>query len=134
MRIYFSVLSTDMVFIEENCMTALADMMSYIFAEAILLAFQLRFQRLKPSGIKILICAPAREFLVGPLSHMGEAVKALVLIVRRVNQGDRNRVRYPDLSEFVGCGPLPGAQDHLRWRAEPDPGGCAVGQFHPGGG
>lgn len=34
-----SVLSTDMVFIEENCMTALADMMSYIFAEAILLAF-----------------------------------------------------------------------------------------------
>ena len=34
-----SVLSTDMVFIEENCMTALADMMSYIFAEAIMLAF-----------------------------------------------------------------------------------------------
>ena len=32
-----SVLSTDMVFIEENCMTALADMMSYIFAEAIML-------------------------------------------------------------------------------------------------
>lgn len=36
-----SVLSTDMVFIEENCMTALADMMSYIFAEAIMLAFML---------------------------------------------------------------------------------------------
>ena len=35
------------------------------------LLFQLRFQRLKPSGIKILICAPAREFLVGPLSHIG---------------------------------------------------------------
>ena len=34
-----SVLSTDMVFIEENCMTALADMMSYIFAEAIMLSF-----------------------------------------------------------------------------------------------
>lgn len=34
-----SVLSTDMVFIEENCMNVLADMMSYIFAEAILLAF-----------------------------------------------------------------------------------------------
>ena len=29
-----SVLSTDMVFIEENCMTALADMMSYIFSTA----------------------------------------------------------------------------------------------------
>lgn len=38
-----SVLSTDMVFIEENCMTALADMMSYIFAEAIMLVFLLWF-------------------------------------------------------------------------------------------
>ena len=34
-----SVLSTDMVFIEENCMTALGDMMSYIFAEAVMLVF-----------------------------------------------------------------------------------------------
>ncbi len=34
-----SVLSTDMVFIEENCMTVLADMMSWIFAEVILVAF-----------------------------------------------------------------------------------------------
>ncbi|MEA4847279.1 MAG: ABC transporter ATP-binding protein [Clostridiaceae bacterium] len=38
-----SVLSTDMVFIEENCMTVLADMMSYIFAEAILLVFMVLF-------------------------------------------------------------------------------------------
>ncbi len=38
-----SVLSTDMVFIEENCMMVLADMMSYIFAEAILLVFLLIF-------------------------------------------------------------------------------------------
>lgn len=38
-----SVLSTDMVFIEENCMTALADMMSYIFAEGIMLVFMLAF-------------------------------------------------------------------------------------------
>lgn len=38
-----SVLSTDMVFIEENCMMVLADMMSYIFAEAILLVFLLVF-------------------------------------------------------------------------------------------
>lgn len=36
-----SVLSTDMVFIEENCMTAFADMMSEIFAQAIMLAFLL---------------------------------------------------------------------------------------------
>ena len=34
-----SVLSTDMGFIEENCMTALADMMSEIFSEAIMLLF-----------------------------------------------------------------------------------------------
>lgn len=34
-----SVLSTDMVFIEENCMTVIADMMNYIFSQAVLLAF-----------------------------------------------------------------------------------------------
>ncbi|NYB74976.1 ABC transporter ATP-binding protein [Sedimentibacter hydroxybenzoicus DSM 7310] len=34
-----SVLSTDMVFIEENCMTVLADMMNYIFSQIIMLAF-----------------------------------------------------------------------------------------------
>ncbi|NCC66592.1 MAG: ABC transporter ATP-binding protein [Clostridia bacterium] len=38
-----SILSTDMVFIEENCMTVLADMMSYVFAEAIMVAFMLVF-------------------------------------------------------------------------------------------
>lgn len=36
-----SVLSTDMVFIEENCMTVLADMMSYIFSQAIMTVFLL---------------------------------------------------------------------------------------------
>lgn len=34
-----SVLSTDMVFIEENCMTVLADMMNYIFSQIVLLVF-----------------------------------------------------------------------------------------------
>ncbi len=38
-----SVLSTDMVFIEENCMTVLADLMSYVFAEAIMVVFMLAF-------------------------------------------------------------------------------------------
>ena len=38
-----SLLSSDMVFIEENCMTVLADMMSYIFAQAILVVFLLCF-------------------------------------------------------------------------------------------
>ncbi|QIB68733.1 ABC transporter ATP-binding protein [Aminipila butyrica] len=34
-----SVLSTDMVFIEENCMDVLADMMSYVFSQVILIIF-----------------------------------------------------------------------------------------------
>ena len=38
-----SVLSSDMVFIEENCMTALADMMSYGFSQIIMLLFLLFF-------------------------------------------------------------------------------------------
>ncbi len=38
-----SVLSSDMVFIEENCMTAFADMMSYIFSQIIMIAFLLFF-------------------------------------------------------------------------------------------
>lgn len=38
-----SVLSSDMVFIEENCMTALADMMSDVFAEIVMLVFMLFF-------------------------------------------------------------------------------------------
>ncbi len=38
-----SVLSSDMVFIEENCMTALADLMSYIFSQIVMLLFLLFF-------------------------------------------------------------------------------------------
>ena len=38
-----SVLSSDMVFIEENCMMTLADMMSYLFSQAVMLAFLLCF-------------------------------------------------------------------------------------------
>ncbi len=38
-----SVLSTDMVFIEEHCMMVLADMMSYIFAQGIMIIFMLFF-------------------------------------------------------------------------------------------
>ncbi|MFV0393450.1 MAG: ABC transporter ATP-binding protein, partial [Coprobacillaceae bacterium] len=34
-----SVLSTDMVFVEENCMSVIADMMGYIFAETIMIVF-----------------------------------------------------------------------------------------------
>ncbi len=38
-----SVLSTDMVFIEENCMMVLADMMSYLFAQFIMVVFMFFF-------------------------------------------------------------------------------------------
>ncbi|MCD8356951.1 MAG: ABC transporter ATP-binding protein/permease [Clostridia bacterium] len=38
-----SVLSSDMVFIEENCMMTLADMMSYLFSQAVMLVFLLCF-------------------------------------------------------------------------------------------
>ncbi|MDO4285590.1 MAG: ABC transporter ATP-binding protein [Eubacteriales bacterium] len=38
-----SVLSTDMVFIEENCMTVLADLMSYVFSQIIMIGFMLFF-------------------------------------------------------------------------------------------
>ena len=40
-----SVLSTDMVFIEENCMMTLADMMSYLFSQAIMVLFMFFFDR-----------------------------------------------------------------------------------------
>ena len=38
-----SVLSTDMVFIEENCMMTLADMISYLFSQAIMVVFMFFF-------------------------------------------------------------------------------------------
>ena len=38
-----SVLSSDMVFIEENCMTAFGDMMSYVFSQLIMIIFLLFF-------------------------------------------------------------------------------------------
>ena len=38
-----SALSTDMVFIEENCMMVLADMMSYLFSQAIMIVFMFVF-------------------------------------------------------------------------------------------
>lgn len=38
-----SVLSTDMNFVEENCMMVLADMMGYIFSQAVMVAFMLFF-------------------------------------------------------------------------------------------
>lgn len=38
-----SVLSTDMNFVEENCMMVLADMMGYVFSQAVMVVFMLAF-------------------------------------------------------------------------------------------
>lgn len=58
-----SVLSSDMVFIEENCMTVLADMMSYLFSQAIMILFLLFFNvwiGLAALGVVLVILLIAR--------------------------------------------------------------------------
>lgn len=51
-----SVLSTDMVFIEENCMTVIADMMSYIFSQAIMIVFMLFFNIWLGVAAIVIVC------------------------------------------------------------------------------
>ena len=52
-----SVLSTDMVFIEENCMMVLADMMNYLFSQAIMIVFMFVFDwRLGTGQQHLLFC------------------------------------------------------------------------------
>lgn len=50
-----SVLSTDMVFIEENCMMTLADMMSYLFSQAIMVVFMFFFDW-RLGIVSVLLC------------------------------------------------------------------------------
>lgn len=74
-----SVLSTDMVFIEENCMMVLADMMSYLFSQAIMIVFMFFFDwRL---GIAALIVTGAmvllgRGMMKSDLVHSDEKQEA----------------------------------------------------------
>lgn len=52
-----SVLSTDMVFIEENCMAVLADMMSYLFSQIIMIVFMFFFDwRLGSASLAVTCC------------------------------------------------------------------------------
>lgn len=52
-----SVLSTDMVFIEENCMAVLADIMSYLFSQAIMIVFMFLFDwRLGLTSLAVTSC------------------------------------------------------------------------------
>lgn len=52
-----SVLSTDMVFIEENCMAVLADIMSYQFSQCIMILFMFFFDwRLGLASLAVTVC------------------------------------------------------------------------------
>ena len=52
-----SVLSTDMVFIEENCMAVLADMMSYLFSQIIMIVFMFCFDwRIGLASLAVTCC------------------------------------------------------------------------------
>ena len=52
-----SVLSTDMVFIEENCMAVLADMMSYLFSQIIMIVFMFFFDwRIGLASLAVTCC------------------------------------------------------------------------------
>ncbi|MBR5088817.1 MAG: ABC transporter ATP-binding protein, partial [Ruminiclostridium sp.] len=74
-----SVLSTDMVFIEENCMSVLADMMSYLFSQAIMIVFMFVFDwrlgiaSLVITGVMVLL---GRVMMKSDLVHSEERLKA----------------------------------------------------------
>ncbi|HRU97907.1 MAG TPA: ABC transporter ATP-binding protein [Ruminococcus sp.] len=74
-----SVLSTDMVFIEENCMMVLADMMSYLFSQAIMIVFMFVFDprlgivSLAVTGAMVLL---GRKMMKNDLFHSDEKQQA----------------------------------------------------------
>ena len=74
-----SVLSTDMVFIEENCMMVLADMMSYLFSQTIMIVFmfifdwQLGVASLAVTGCMVLL---GRKMMKSDLVHSDEKQQA----------------------------------------------------------
>ena len=70
-----SVLSTDMVFIEENCMSVLADMMSYLFSQCIMILFMFLFDwRLGLASLAVTSCMIllGRGMVKNDLSHSKE--------------------------------------------------------------
>lgn len=90
-----SVLSSDMVFIEENCMPALADMMSDIFAEIVMLLFMLFFNLYL--GIAAVIVV-----LIGILVTKGMEKEALQDSVRRQEQNENLTEAVLDFAEGIG--------------------------------
>ena len=74
-----SVLSTDMVFIDENCMMTLADMMSYLFSQAIMIVFMFVFDwRLGIASLVITGCMVllGRKMMKSDLVHSDEKQEA----------------------------------------------------------
>jgi ATP-binding cassette subfamily B protein len=74
-----SVLSTDMVFIEENCMMVLADMMNYLFSQAIMIVFMFVFDwRLGLASLAVTGCMVllGRSMMKNDLVHSDEKQKA----------------------------------------------------------
>ena len=74
-----SVLSTDMVFIEENCMMVLADMMSYLFSQTIMIVFMFFFDwRLGIASLVITGCMVllGRKMMKSDLVHSDEKQQA----------------------------------------------------------
>ena len=74
-----SVLSTDMVFIEENCMMTIADMMNYLFSQAIMIVFMLFFDwrlgiaSVVRTGVMVLL---GRSMMKSDLVHSDEKQEA----------------------------------------------------------
>ncbi|MBR6044003.1 MAG: ABC transporter ATP-binding protein [Ruminococcus sp.] len=74
-----SVLSTDMVFIEENCMSVLADMMSYLFSQGIMILFMFFFDwRLGMASLAVTACMAilGRAMMKNDLKHSGQRQQA----------------------------------------------------------
>lgn len=90
-----SVLSTDMSFIEENCMTAIADMMSEIFAEIIMLIFLFVLSPwLGFAGVAVMLVV----MLFGRWLHRVEMTNSVV----RQEQSERLTSAVLDFTEGIG--------------------------------
>lgn len=90
-----SVLSSDMLFIEENCMTVLADMMNYIFSEGIMILFLFY---LNP------ILAVAAIIMLGVFLLVGRGLKkeALEDSAHRQEQSEKLTNAVLDFAEGIG--------------------------------
>ena len=90
-----SILSGDMVFIEENCMTVIADIMSYIFSEIIMIAFLFYFS-------PILGIAGVVMMIIYCIVGKGLEKEALVNSEHRQAQGEKLTDAVLDFAEGMG--------------------------------